>query len=108
MGGAFTAVADDNNVFSYNPAGMVQRTGGEYTLFNVAAGGSQDFKDFSDFVKDHKDDMNNYESQTTQQKVDLINEINSKAAPLHPRIYVAADVVSYVSGPHFLGLPIHV
>ena len=37
MGGAFTAVADDENAFFYNPAGIAQRTGFLLQIFNFNA-----------------------------------------------------------------------
>src|SRR5262245_858022 len=62
MGGAFTAVADDQNVFSFNPAGMVQRTGGQLTILEIALGASKDTKDAMDFIKDNEDDLTNFEN----------------------------------------------
>ena len=32
MGGAFTAIADDQNAVFYNPSGITQRQGGLFTL----------------------------------------------------------------------------
>lgn len=106
MGGAFTAVADDQNIFSFNPAGMVQRTGGQLTILEIALGASKDLKDFSDFVTDNKEDLNNID--TSPRRDELLREIQTNISNLRPRVYVAADVASYVSGPRFLGMPIHV
>ena len=50
MGGAFTAVTDDHNSFTYNPAGMVQRTGGQFTLLHIAGGVSVDTLEAADFI----------------------------------------------------------
>lgn len=108
MGGAFTAVADDHNVFSFNPAGMVQRTGAQVTLMEIAVGGSQDLKDAYDFVSDNEDKLTNFENLTTAEQIDLINKIDDDISKLNPRAYLAADIASFVSGPKFLGMPIHV
>lgn len=108
MGGAFTAIADDQNIFSYNPAGMVQRTGAQVTLLEIALGGSQDLKDAYDFVSDNEDKLTNFENLSTQEQIDLINKIDRDISKLNPRAYLAADIASYVSGPRFLGLPLHV
>lgn len=108
MGGAFTAVADDHNVFSFNPAGMVQRTGAQVTLLEFALGGSQDLKDAYDFVSDNEDKLTNFENLTTAEQINLVNKIDNDISKLNPRAYVAADIASYVSGPKFMGLPVHV
>jgi hypothetical protein len=94
MGGAFTAVADDANIFSFNPAGMVQRTGAQVTLLEIAVGGSQDLKDAYDFVHDNEDKLTNFENLTTSEQVDLVNKIDSDISKLNPRAYVAADIAS--------------
>lgn len=105
MGGAFTAVADDQNIFAFNPAGMVQRTGSQVTILELAAGGSKDTKDFLDFVKNNKDDLKNID--TSPRREELLNEIETNIKNLRPHVYAAADLASYISGPKFLGMPIH-
>lgn len=107
MGGAFTAVADDHNIFVHNPAGMVQRTGAQTTIFEVAVGGSKDLKDAYDFVSDREDELTNFENLSASRQIELINEIKDTVSKLRPRAYVAADVASFVSGPRFFGLPFH-
>ena len=108
MGGAFTAVADDHNIFNFNPAGMVQRTGAQVTLLEIAGGISEDTLDAIDFVSDNEDKLTNYENLTPAEQFALLNEIQTDIASLNPRVNVAADVASFVSGPSFLGLPVHV
>lgn len=108
MGGAFTAVADDHNIFNYNPAGMVQRTGTEFTVLEIAVGASQDTKEAIDFVSDNENDLTNFENLTAQRQAELLNEITDNISRLDPRIYAAGDVASFVSGPSFFGLPFHV
>jgi hypothetical protein len=108
MGGAFTAVADDQNAFFYNPAGMVMRTGSQFTLLEVAAGGSQDTKKLADYIHDHKDELTHFNDLNADQQKQVVNDVNDNISKLNARVYAAADVASYVSGPTFLGLPIHV
>lgn len=107
MGGAFTAVADDHNIFTYNPAGLVQRTGSQFTLVEIAAGVSKDSQDVFDFVQDNKDQLNNWDDLTFQQQQDLTNKILA-LDNIDPRVYVAGNGATYLSGPNFLGLPFHV
>jgi hypothetical protein len=108
MGGAFTAIADDHNIFNFNPAGMVQRTGAQVTLLEIAAGGSQDLKKAYDYIDKHQDELTHFEDLTPQQQSDLTNEIADTISKLDPRAYIAADVASFVSGPKFFWLPVHV
>lgn len=110
MGGAFTAVADDENVFNFNPAGMVQRTGHMVTIAEVAVGVSQGTLDAVDFLSDNEGDLTNFDSPsvTPARRAELINEIENNISKLDPRVYAAVDIASYLSGPRFFGLPIHV
>ncbi|MCG3203813.1 MAG: hypothetical protein KCHDKBKB_00485 [Elusimicrobia bacterium] len=108
MGGAFTAVADDHNIFNYNPAGLVQRTGGQLTMLEIALGAASDTKDAYDFIKDNENDLTNFDDLPPTRQQELVNEIATDIAQLNPRIYSAGNVASYVSGPNFLGLPLHV
>ena len=110
MGGAFTAVADDHNIFNFNPAGMVQRTGGQLTILEVAGGVSDDTLDALDFVEDNEDDLTRFDDPTltAARRQQLVDEIIQNISPLDPRAYLAADIASYVSGPSFWGMPFHV
>lgn len=103
MGGAFTAIADDHNVFSFNPAGLVQRTGSQFTLLEIAAGVAKDTTDLIDFIDDNKDVIDNWDTSTPQQQADITNKIITNISRLDPRIYVAANTLTYLSGPVFWG-----
>ncbi len=107
MGGAFTAVADDQNIFNFNPAGMVQRTGGQFTLLEVAIGGSKDLKDAYDFIDKNQEDLTHFQDLSQDRQQELVDQIANDISKLNPRIYAAADVASYTSGPRFLGMPLH-
>lgn len=108
MGGAFTAVADDHNVFNYNPAGMVQRTGAQITILEIAPGVSKDTMDAYDFISDNENDLTNWDDLTPARQQELTNKIANDITKLDPRVYIAADIASYVSGPNFLGSSAHV
>ena len=90
---------------------MVQRTGAQVTLLEIAPGISKDFKTMADFIKENKDLLNRFHSTTNpltaQEQIDISNKIKADIAGLNSRVYVAADVASCVSGPHFMGLPVH-
>lgn len=108
MGGAFTAVADDYNIFSFNPAGMVQRTGAEVTILEIAPGVSEDTMEAYDFIKDNENDLTDFDTLPVNRQIQLITEIRNDISKLNPRVYVAGNVASFVSGPRFLGMPVHV
>ena len=111
MGGAFTAVADDNNAFSFNPAGMVQRTGAEVSFLEIALGGSSDLKEAVDYLSDHEDELTNLDNIATADPTranQIVNDTLNTFTGLNPRFYVAGDVATFVSGPRFMGMPLHV
>jgi len=108
MGGAFTAVADDQNTFFYNPAGMVMRTGGQFTMLELIGGASQDTKTLADYINTNKDSLTHFNDLTGEQQKQILSDIDNKISKLNAHVYAAADVASYVSGPHFMGMPIHV
>ena len=106
MGQAFTAVADDNNLFAYNPAGLVQRTGSEFTLLEIMGGMSEDAMKAYKFVKDNQDHLTHFESFASQDPPGaayLVNKIRTDISRLNPHIFASADVASYLSGPSFWG-----
>ena len=49
MGGAFTAISDDQNAFFYNPAGLTQRTGSQITILELPVSISEDVLNFYNF-----------------------------------------------------------
>lgn len=103
MGGAFIALSDDHNAMFYNPAGLTQRTGSQFTLFEMPLGASDDIFQFMDFYNNRKDDLDNFDKTlTAQQKIDLLNEINDKITTYRPQIHFGFPNVSYVSGPGYL------
>ncbi|MCA6079494.1 MAG: conjugal transfer protein TraF [Endomicrobium sp.] len=61
MGGAFTAVSNDENVFFYNPAGITRKRSDCLVQFSAieAAVSSQKF-DYYNFYKDNKVDLHNF------------------------------------------------
>jgi hypothetical protein len=99
MGDAFTAVADDQNVFFYNPAGSVQRTGSLFNIVDLQAGASDDFRDVLSFVSDNEDDLKNFDTLSSDRQAELINEINDTLVSLAPTFNVGAPNMSYLSGP---------
>ncbi|MGQ0644939.1 MAG: conjugal transfer protein TraF [Elusimicrobiota bacterium] len=101
MGDAFTAVSDDQNVFFYNPAGSVQRTGSLVTILEVPVTLGKDFQDAYDFIKDNEDDLTNFDGRSASRQAELIDKIDAEIAALNPSFGVGFPNSSYVSGPVF-------
>jgi hypothetical protein len=104
MGDALTAVADDQNIFFYNPAGTVQRTGSLMTVADISATVSKDFIDLANFIGDNQDSLENFDKLTPAEKADLVNKITSEMVGLKPTFGASLPNVSYLSGPMFGGL----
>jgi hypothetical protein len=101
MGDALTALADDQNVFFYNPAGSVQRTGSMVNFLDVSLTASKDAIDFYSFLNDNEDALKNFDNLSSDDQVALIDKIQKEMLPLKPTFGVTAPNVSYLSGPLF-------
>ncbi len=99
MGDAFTALADDQNLFFYNPAGSTLRTGSLLTIIELNATIGKDLLDGYDFISDNEDKMSKFDELTPQQQADLINEIDRTISKLNPSFGVGLPNTNYVSGP---------
>jgi hypothetical protein len=102
MGGAFTAIADDHNVFSFNPAGLVQRTGSQFTLLEIAGGVSKDTLDVLDFIDENKQSFDHWGDNPTADAA-VTDKIVHEISKMDPRVYAAANMFTYLSGPVFWG-----
>ncbi len=99
MGDAFTAVADDQNIFFYNPAGSTQRTGSLVTLFDLPITINQDAMDAFDFIDANQDKLEDFDALPAAEQAALINEISGTVSKLDPRIGLGFPNSGYVSGP---------
>jgi hypothetical protein len=99
MGDAFTAIADDQNVFFYNPAGSVQRTKGLVTILELPATIGTDLMDAYDYISDNEDKLTKFNELSAQEQANLINEIDRTITKLNPSFGVGGPNSNYVSGP---------
>jgi hypothetical protein len=102
MGGAFTAISDDQNAMFFNPAGLTQRQGGQFTLFELQATISEDTMNFYQFYQDNEDKLKDFEKLNNTDKANLITEINRTITKYKTRVRVGFPNASYVSGPGFI------
>ncbi|MHB9156159.1 MAG: hypothetical protein ACYC5N_10825, partial [Endomicrobiales bacterium] len=97
MGGAFTAIADDQNAIFYNPAGLPQRQGGLFTLFELPLNVSDDIFNFYNFYNDNKNDLESFSDlNDPQRQIDLINEIDKSISTYRPRLRLGLPNTSYL------------
>lgn len=99
MGDALTALADDQNVFFYNPAGAIQRTGSLITLMDLQATVSADVLETMDFISANKEDLQTFDTLPPTRQAELINKINAELIQLKPSFGVSFPNVSYLSTP---------
>jgi hypothetical protein len=104
MGDALTAMADDQNVFFYNPAGSVQRTGSMVNFLDVSLTASKDAMEFYQFINDNESALKNYDDLSPEDQIALMDKIITEMVPLKPTFGVTAPNVSYLSGPLLGGI----
>ena len=97
MGGAFVAIADDQNAFFYNPAGITQRQGSMFTLFELPVSISNDSLDFYNYYNDNKDALQNFDKQTLLKKQQIINDITTTVTKYRTEVLLGFPNVSYLS-----------
>src|SRR3989339_1270745 len=102
MGGSFTAISDDQNAFFFNPAGLTQRQGGQFTLFELPVTITEDALKFYQFYQDNEDKMSDFEELDPTEKADLVSEINNTVTRYKTRVRLGFPNVSYLSGPGFI------
>ncbi|MDR0800833.1 MAG: hypothetical protein LBN01_04880, partial [Endomicrobium sp.] len=95
MGGAFTAISDDENVFFYNPAGITRRRDCLFQfLFIETAVSSKEF-DYYNFFRNNKDDLYNFSnlSYADQDRllVQVLKNINY--------IFISCPKISFIAEP---------
>jgi len=99
MGGAFTAISDDQNAIFFNPAGITQRQSSLFTLFELPVNISEDVLNFYNFYNDNKDKLDHFDTLSNSDKVNLLNEINDKVTTYKPEFRTGFPNSSYISGP---------
>lgn len=102
MGGAFTAVADDANAIFYNPAGITQRQGSQFTLFDIPVNVSDDIFNVYTFYQDNEDNFKNFDDLSQDKKMTFLNEISDKMVTYRPNFKVGFPNLSYLTGRSFL------
>lgn len=99
MGGAFVAVADDQNAFFYNPAGIAQRSGKLIQFFSFDMAVNTETVDFFKFFLDNKDDLKNFDDLSPSKQAALLNKINKDILDKAPNLKLALPDFAFISGP---------
>jgi len=101
MGGAFTAVADDENSVFYNPAGITQRTGDLIQIFNVNAAVSGDAIAAVNDLSKVASNIN--AGGDDNSKVDDLVKINDSIADKDINFSLSVFNPAYISAPMSVG-----
>jgi hypothetical protein len=102
MGGAFIAVADDQNAFFYNPAGITQRRDGfllEIPIPNFNASINGEGIELIEFVTDNMDDLSDFDKLSGDKKTNLLNKIDKQIGK-KARISLSMFNIGFISGPY--------
>ncbi|MCL2484893.1 MAG: hypothetical protein FWF00_02860 [Endomicrobia bacterium] len=99
MGGAFTAVADDENAFFYNPAGIAYRQSWMLQILSLDVSINQDLLDFVKFFTDNLDDLKDFNDLTDEQQTDIINKINNEIVGKTPNVGISVPNIAFISSP---------
>jgi len=99
MGGAFTAVADDENAFFYNPAGITQRQTKLIQFFSLKASVNTQLSNFTRFISDNLNDLENFDSLSSEQQSALLEKINNKIAGSASSLFLSMPDIAYISAP---------
>ena len=86
MGGAFTAVADDENAFFYNPAGITQRQGSLMQIFTI----DTQISDLS-FFRDNFSKISDFNTLSPAEQANILSQI--------PSIGFGFPNIAYISAP---------
>ncbi len=98
MGGAFSALSDDNSAFFHNPAG-ISREIYSVQIFSLDAALSDDIIEFSKFYSDNKKDLENFSTLTAEEQTALATKINDQVLKIAPEIAISFPNLCFVSGP---------
>ncbi|MCL2144985.1 MAG: hypothetical protein FWH43_05810 [Endomicrobia bacterium] len=99
MGGAFTAVADDENAFFYNPAGITQRQDYLLQIFTVDLAVNSDINKFADFYSDNRNGLENFSDLSALEQAELNNKINNNILGTVPKVFVSVPNIAFISKP---------
>jgi hypothetical protein len=99
MGGAFTAVADDENAFFYNPAGIMYRKGSLLQIFGIDFSVNTAIFDFANFLNDNKSDLEDFDSLNSEDQSELLKKINDQMIDLSPNVLFSLPNFAYISKP---------
>ncbi|MDR3275284.1 MAG: conjugal transfer protein TraF [Endomicrobium sp.] len=99
MGGAFSAIADDENAFFYNPAGVTYQHNCLIQVFSVDIAVNTKTFDFYNFYIDNKKGLSDFESLQYDEKSKLIDKILNQALSYTPNIFVSSPNILFIASP---------
>jgi hypothetical protein len=99
MGGAFIAIADDENAFFYNPAGITKRNGYSMQLLSIDAALLTDTLDLYRFYKNNGKDINDWSELSQQQQAELRDKILDIVLNKSAGVLISVPSVTFINKP---------
>ncbi|MDR2395638.1 MAG: conjugal transfer protein TraF [Endomicrobium sp.] len=99
MGGAFTAICDDENMFFYNPAGITAIQNNRIQIFSLGVSIDEHVTNAYSFYNRHKEDFLNFNDLSSQQQEDFVNEIYDKMLSYHPNVLISLPNIFFIKSP---------
>ncbi|MDI6703779.1 MAG: hypothetical protein QME40_03810 [bacterium] len=96
IGGAFVAIADDQNALFYNPAGLTQ-IGGIITPFDLSFEVNQDSLDLLNFFMDNEEKLRDLEGLSNEDREALLKKIIDKVIRLRSAGTISGPIpINYI------------
>jgi hypothetical protein len=99
MGGAFTAIAYDDNAFFYNPAGITYRNSFLIQPFSLDIAIDTTVIDFYNFCTNNKSDMANFVELDYDQQIKLIKKISDRMLNFYPYVFASIPNILFITSP---------
>jgi hypothetical protein len=99
MGGAFTAVSDDENSFFYNPAGINAMHDNTLQIFSINANINNHVQHVYDFYTKYKHDFMHFNELIPSQQGDFVDKIYKDILNFKPNVFISLPNIFFIKSP---------
>lgn len=99
MGGTFIALADDQNAFFYNPAGLALREKAMFTLIELPITISKDTMALYSYFQDNKTALEKFDEQSEDTKKKIMGDIIDRITLYRVHLTLSVPNFNFVTGP---------
>ncbi|MCA6070996.1 MAG: hypothetical protein LE168_01185 [Endomicrobium sp.] len=99
MGGAFTAIANDDNAFFYNPAGITYINNFLIQPFSLDIAITAAVIDSYNFYSNNKSDILHFNKLDEAQQLKFAKKISDQALNLYPYTFVSIPNILFITSP---------